>query len=123
MMKSAKLIGMLLMLIIVSNGCGRVHRHFVNMRENAKMKKEKAMDSRQMISRGNGRMGEFNYHQRMYGRRGSEFQGRMNGMRGNRGQMSMPGMRRGMMGGPGMMMGRGMGQMGAGPMGMNPMRQ
>lgn len=121
-MKSAKLIGMLLMIIMVSNGCGRVHRHFKEMKENTKMKKEKFMDSRQMMPGGQGRMGQFSFHQRMNGRRGPEFQGRMNGMGGNRGQMPMGGMRRGMMGGPGMMAGRGMGQMGAGQMGMYPMR-
>jgi hypothetical protein len=114
MARSAKLIGMFLMIIMVSNGCGRLHRHLSDMRENTKMKKhEKVMESRQMMPgrHGNmGRMGQYDFQQRMDGRRGSDFHGPMNGMR------------RGMRGGPGMMAGRGMGQMGAGPMGMNPMR-
>ena len=114
MARSAKLIGMFLMIIMISNGCGRVHRHFSNMMANAKMKKhEKAMESRQMMPGrpGNmGRMGKFDFQQRMDRRGGSDFHGPMNGMR------------RGMRGGPGMMAGRGMGQMGGGQMGMNPMR-
>jgi hypothetical protein len=117
MKKSLVITGLLLMLLVIGNGCHRIRR---DIRERARTHMERhfrGVDSKSMhwMGRGRGPM-QMNGMRRGMG----PGQMQMNGMRRGMGpgQMQMNGMRRGM--GPGQMQMNGMGR-GMGPMQMNRM--